>query len=90
MMEDDQVKASFVDLRRKMRQVLKALERNEPVTLSYHGKEKAVLLPKAAAKPSTPRSTQEHPAFGMWKDRKDMKDPAAWVRKVRRPRRHAD
>ena len=26
------------------------------------------------------------PAFGMWKDRDDMADPAAWVRALRKPR----
>ncbi len=25
----------------------------------------------------------DHPAFGMWADREDMKDPAAWLRKIR-------
>ena len=25
-----------------------------------------------------------HPAFGIWKDRRDMKDSAAYVRKIRR------
>ncbi len=43
------------------------------------------------AKPSTPRSiepmrVEDHPAFGMWADREDMKDPSAWVRKIRAPR----
>jgi hypothetical protein len=31
-------------------------------------------------------SLESHPAFGMWKDREDMKDPAAYVRKIRQPR----
>jgi addiction module RelB/DinJ family antitoxin len=28
----------------------------------------------------------KHPAFGMWADREDMKDPAEWVRSIRRGR----
>jgi len=28
----------------------------------------------------------DHPAFGMWADREDMKGPSAWVRKIRAPR----
>ena len=28
----------------------------------------------------------EYRAIGMWADREDMKDPAAWVRKIRKPR----
>ncbi len=30
---------------------------------------------------------KKSPAFGMWADREDMKDPTEWVRKIRR-RRH--
>jgi len=31
-------------------------------------------------------SVQDHPAFGMWADREDMKDVHAWLRKIRAPR----
>ena len=31
-------------------------------------------------------SVQDHPAIGMWKDREDMKDVDAWLRKIRTPR----
>jgi prevent-host-death family protein len=46
---------------------------------------------KPGAKPSPPKSKEpmrgeEHPAFGMWADREDLKDPSAWVRKIRAPR----
>ena len=46
---------------------------------------------KPGAKPSSPKSkepmrVEEYPAFGMWADRDDMKDPSAWVRKIRAPR----
>jgi antitoxin (DNA-binding transcriptional repressor) of toxin-antitoxin stability system len=42
-------------------------------------------------KPSTQRSkepmrVENHPAFGIWADREDMKDPSAWLRKIRAPR----
>jgi len=39
------MKASIVDLRYKMNEVIKALERNETVTVLYHGKEKGVITP---------------------------------------------
>ena len=29
------------------------------------------------------RPLREEPFFGMWSDRKDMKDSTAWVRKIR-------
>lgn len=46
---------------------------------------------KSGSKPSAPKSkkpmrVEEHPAFGIWADREDMKDPSAWLRKIRAPR----
>jgi len=38
------------------------------------------------AKQKETSSVQDHPAFGMWKDREDMKDVHAWLRKIRTPR----
>jgi len=29
---------------------------------------------------------EDHPAFGIWKDREDMKHVHAWLRKIRTPR----
>jgi hypothetical protein len=29
---------------------------------------------------------EDHPAFGMWAGRKDMKDVHAWLKKIRAPR----
>jgi antitoxin (DNA-binding transcriptional repressor) of toxin-antitoxin stability system len=71
-----------------MKDVLKALDRGEPVTVLYRGKEKARLVPIASEKPKM--KVEDHPACGMWKDREDMKDPAAWVRALRSKRRYAD
>lgn len=59
------MKASVVDLRYKTKDILQALERNESVTVCYHGKVKAVIKPvsqKAAGK------VTQHPFFGMWKE----------------------
>ena len=52
------MKASIVDLRYRMNDVLKALERNEDVHILYHGKTKGVL--KAASSPSMTK-VSEHP-----------------------------
>ena len=38
------MKASILDLRRRMSEVLKALERNEDVTILYRGKKKGIEL----------------------------------------------
>ncbi len=56
------MKATVVDLRYKMKDVLKALDRNEKVTVLYRGKVKGVLLP-AAHKQNMKMS--DHPFFGM-------------------------
>jgi len=58
------MKASIVDLRYKTREVLKALERNETVTVLYHGKVKGVIHP-AGSESASP--IKGHPFFGMHK-----------------------
>ena len=57
------MKASILDLRRHMGEVLKALDRNEIVTLTYRGHEKATIVPKKA---TGKISIKKHPAFGLW------------------------
>lgn len=57
------MKASVVDLRYKMNDVLKALERNEKVTVLYRGKVKGVLVPSSSEKKL--KKISEHPFFGM-------------------------
>ena len=78
------MEASIVDLRRRMREVLAALDRNESVTITYRGKPRAVLTP--IRKKLTLEEMKKHPSFGMWKDREDMRDPTAWVREQRKSR----
>jgi hypothetical protein len=79
------MKASVVDLRHRMGDILRAVDRNEKVTILYHGKERALMvqLPKRRKKPMR---IEDHPFFGMWADRKDMEDVEAYVRKLREPR----
>jgi prevent-host-death family protein len=79
------MKASILDLRRQMSEVLKSLDRNEPVTILHRGKKKAVLYP---AKPDDSQSgkASDHPAFGMWKNRKDLEDVDQVVRRLRKGR----
>ena len=76
------MKASALELRYKMKDILRGLERNEPVTITYRGKDRAIMLPIEQVGPKRV-SASEHPAYGMWKDREDMKDVQAWVRKLR-------
>jgi len=55
------------------------MNRGTPIPLLTLAREKA-------AKQKETVSVQDHPAFGMWKDREDMKDVHAWLRKIRAPR----
>lgn len=56
------MKASIVDLRYKMKEVLKALDKNEEVSIIYHGKEKGKIIPNVN---KTELSVKDHPFFGM-------------------------
>ena len=57
-----QMKASIVDLRYKMNDVLKALDRNEEVSILYRGKEKGKIVP--SEKRTTKMKVGDHPFFG--------------------------
>jgi antitoxin (DNA-binding transcriptional repressor) of toxin-antitoxin stability system len=59
------MQASIVDLRYRMKEILKALERRETVTILYHGKVKGKIVP--AERDAEPRVTA-HPFFGMRTD----------------------
>lgn len=78
--------ATIVDLRYKMKDVLRAIDRGETVTVLYRGKEKAKLTPIAPAPGSGAPKTKDQPLFGIWKDREDMSDPASYLRRLRLPR----
>jgi len=58
------MEASIIDLRYKMKEVLKALDRNENVTITYHGKIKGVIQPVSPNKDSSNLKVSEHPFFG--------------------------
>jgi antitoxin (DNA-binding transcriptional repressor) of toxin-antitoxin stability system len=80
------MKATFVDLRTKSAEIIKAIDRNETVTVYYRGRPKATIQPIADPEGKKKKRLQDHPFFGMNADREDMKDVAAYVRKLRRGR----
>lgn len=61
------MKASIVDLRYKTSEILKALNRNESVSILYHGKIKGIIHP---AKNKNNSKVKEHPFFAMAKESK--------------------
>lgn len=57
--------ASIIQLRYKMRDVLKALERREKVNILYHGRVKGVLLPVKRKRNESRLCIEKHPFFRM-------------------------
>jgi antitoxin (DNA-binding transcriptional repressor) of toxin-antitoxin stability system len=80
------MQASFVDLRKKSSEIIRALNRNERVTVIYRGKPAAIMQPIGGAREAATSSAQDHPAFGLWADREDLKDVTAHVRQLRQGR----
>lgn len=68
-----EMKASVLDLRYRMSEVLKALDRRERVSLLYHGKIKGAIVP-VSEKQSL--RTIDHPFFGMAAKGTDSVDAA--------------
>lgn len=63
------MQATVVDLRYRMNDVLKALDRNEDIRILYHGKVKGVL--KAQVK-QVAQKVSAHPFFNMSTDKKPV------------------
>ncbi len=80
------MKASFVDLRTKSGEIIRALKRNESVTVLYRGKPAGVMRPIGQLGDQPVRSAKDHPAFGLWADRDELADVAAHVRRLREGR----
>jgi antitoxin (DNA-binding transcriptional repressor) of toxin-antitoxin stability system len=78
------MKATVLDLRRRMKDVLNSLKRNEPVTLLRRGKVVGTIQPPAAVPDrSSAQRASAHSAFGMWRDRPDLEDVEAAVKRLR-------
>ncbi len=80
------MKATFVDLRTKSAEIIRALLRKERVTVLYRGKPAAVMHPIDDQDKELVTRAKDHPSFGMWADRDDLVDVAGHVRKLRRSR----
>jgi len=59
------MEAKIIDLRYKINEVLKALERNEKVVVTYRGKTKGIIHPELN---SMYKVIEDHPFFGMLRD----------------------
>ena len=79
------MEASVLDLRKRMREVMMAIDRHETVTLTHRGKRRAMIVPWAKTKKKKVK-VADLAAFGMWSDRPEIADPAAYVESIRKPR----
>ena len=71
------MKASVVDLRYRMNEILKAIDRNEEVTILYHGKVKGVIKPNISR---GRRRISDHPFFNMYQTKKGVQQLMADLR----------
>jgi antitoxin (DNA-binding transcriptional repressor) of toxin-antitoxin stability system len=74
------MKASIIDLRYRMSEILKAIDRNEEVTILYHGKVKGVIKPNISG---GRRRISDHPFFNMSQSRKTVNAVIADLRRDR-------
>ncbi len=63
------MKASVVDLRYRMNEILKAIDRNEEVTILYHGKAKGIIKPHVSKSRSR---IADHPFLNMYRSKKEV------------------
>lgn len=79
------MEATILDLRKNMKKVMSALERNERVVLTRRRRKMAVIMPVREHE-AEKKKVAELPAFGMWADRSEMQDVPTYVRELRKPR----
>lgn len=77
------MKASIVDLRYKTKEILKALDARESVSIYYHGKLKGTIVP---AEPAKKMRVEDHPFCGSMKN--DKRSVKQIMKELRRPRYH--
>lgn len=71
------MQATVVDLRYRMNDVLKALDRNEDVDILYRGKTKGVLMARVER---SGKKVSEHPFFNMRSSRQSVETEMATLR----------
>ena len=73
--------ATAKELRNRTSSILDNVRKGEEITITMRGKSIAIL------KPIKKREKMFNPiAFGLWKDRKDLRNVKEWINKMRRSR----
>ena len=76
------MQATSKDLRFHTKKILDAARRGEEVVITFHGKPYAKIVPLD----EQITKDKQNEFCGMWKDRTDMQDVEAYVRKLRKGR----
>lgn len=77
------MKASVLDLRYRTKEILRALDAKEEITLTHRGSEKGRIVP-IEQNNEVQKSFGKHPAIGMWADSTEsVPDLIARIRKPR-------
>ena len=74
---------SAKQLRINTSEILKSVQRLGSVTVTLHGKSVEKL---SALNEKPAMRVEDHPAFGMWAGREDMRNVHTWLAKIRIPR----
>lgn len=77
------MKATAKDLRFHAKELLDSVGRGEEVVITYRGRPCAKLVPYEE---EGDEKEAEDELFGMWRDREDMEDVDAYVRRLRKGR----
>ena len=74
--------ATAKDLRQRTAALLDEVRRGQQVIITYRGKSVAILAPVEKAECKGFNSI----GFGMWQDRKEMRNVEKWLKDLREPR----
>ena len=71
------------ELRFHTKELLESVSRGEEVIITFRGKPYAKLVPLKESKRNNDKANE---LFGIWKNRKDLKDVNSYVRELRKER----
>jgi prevent-host-death family protein len=81
------MQVSVKELRKQPGRILSIAGAGNDITITVRGKPAAKIVPLDYDAPKEARADDEESlAFGMWKDREDMKDPLAFIANIRKGR----
>jgi len=76
---------STKDLRERPGNIIRLAQSGKEIVVTYRGVESARIVPMTTG---DERVSGSREAIGMWANRDEMKDPTAYVRKLREKRRY--